>query len=243
MAMDEKPSRPPSADPPAADALSLLNSLLERSLDHQVPEPQLMLILDALAGASDPALAARFPAVLAICARQGVVLDSQGLLARYWEANPRRQILEKLLIVSAELFHREAMALPRNLDKIAESLKAKHPGLSSAGELRLHGGARLAVAEMRAALRRFAEARRAESAPAPAAAPEESAPQLEGHLRLLFSDKQAELVFKRLKREPFTKTEREYFSRVVRKKLAAIADPEIQALAGRVLQRPKRGPG
>jgi hypothetical protein len=47
----------------------------------------------------------------------------------------------------------------------------------------------------------------------------------------LFSEKQKDLVFKKLKCQPMTKTEREYYSRVVKKKLTAIADEEMQEVA------------
>jgi len=47
----------------------------------------------------------------------------------------------------------------------------------------------------------------------------------------IFSPRQKELVFKKLRREPFTKTEREYYSRVVRKKLEAIASEEVVQIA------------
>jgi len=60
---------------------------------------------------------------------------------------------------------------------------------------------------------------------------------LRANLGILFSPKQKELVLKRLRGEPFTKTEREYYSRVVKKKLKALASSEIrevaEALAGK----------
>ena len=60
---------------------------------------------------------------------------------------------------------------------------------------------------------------------------------LRSNLGILFSPKQKELVLKRLRGEPFTKTEREYYSRVVKKKLKAVASSEIrkvaEALAGK----------
>jgi hypothetical protein len=229
--------------PPPRDALHLLNAILERSTEKQVSDQQLLVILDALAGAADPALVARFPAVLAICARQGIALDSQGLLARYWETSPKRLMLEKLLFLSAELFRREGLPWPRNLDKIAESLKTKHAGLLSAEDLPLPGGSRVPIAEMRATLARFGGIPRDEARQpaADAASRREFSPQLRHNLELLFSEKQTDLLFKRLNGEPFTKTEREYFSRVVRKKLAAIVDPEIRELAGLALTRARRG--
>jgi len=66
---------------------------------------------------------------------------------------------------------------------------------------------------------------------------------LERFLDLLFSDKQKELVYKRLKGHHLTKTEREYYSRVVKKKRAAIADPEMQELAGLLLPEERLPPG
>ncbi len=54
-------------------------------------------------------------------------------------------------------------------------------------------------------------------------------------LSLLLTPRQKELVNKRLKLQPFTKTEREYFSRVVKKKLRALADPDLHRLAQKAL--------
>ncbi len=68
-------------------------------------------------------------------------------------------------------------------------------------------------------------------------------PGLAGRLEVLFPEKQIELVLKRLRGEPLTKTEREYFSRIVRKKLAAIADGAVQEAAARLLADKRRGKG
>ncbi|MBI3012430.1 MAG: hypothetical protein HYY63_02275 [Elusimicrobia bacterium] len=54
-------------------------------------------------------------------------------------------------------------------------------------------------------------------------------------LSLLLTPRQKELVDKKLKLQPFTKTEREYFSRVVKKKLRALADPDLHRLAQKTL--------
>ncbi|MBI5578040.1 MAG: hypothetical protein HY895_02725 [Deltaproteobacteria bacterium] len=230
---------------PSPDALHLLNAILETSPQRMVSDNQVMIILDALAGAQDPALVARFPAVLAICARRGIELDSQSLFARYWEASPKRQNLEKLLLVSAELFLRERIPAPNNLSQIAETLKARHALLLSADAVPLVNGPTVAVADMYAALKQFAGDLRKPVQPqaqAPAVRRQWS-PQLERFLDLLFSDKQKELVYKRLKGHHLTKTEREYYSRVVKKKLAAVADPEMQELAGLLVPEDRRPPG
>jgi hypothetical protein len=195
-----------------------------------------MLILDALAGAQDPALVSRFPAVLALCARRDIELSSQKLLGRYWESSTKRQNLEKLLFISAELFRRLEVPAPRALPQIADSLRNRHADLASAEEVQLAGGPRVAVTDLAAALKHVAGA--PGQAPGEAEKPLAAAgqrrawsPNLSVLLDLLFSEKQKELVFKRLQGQSMTKTEREYYSRVVKKKLAAIADPEMQEVA------------
>jgi hypothetical protein len=213
------------------DALRLLNSILELSEHRKVSTPQIMIILDALAGAQDPALVSRFPAVLAICGRRGIELSSSSLLGRYWESNIKRQNLEKLLFVSAELFRRENIAAPLHLRQIAESLKARHAALAAADYVQLAGGPRVAVADMRSALKQFASQRQPDRSPPAVEIARSGEIRLGAHLELLFSEKQQELIFKKLKNQHLTKTEREYYSRVVKKKLAAIAAPETQELA------------
>lgn len=58
---------------------------------------------------------------------------------------------------------------------------------------------------------------------------------LEAALSTLFTDRQRELIMKRLRRERLGKTEREYYSRVVKKKLLALANEELHRLARRAL--------
>ena len=60
---------------------------------------------------------------------------------------------------------------------------------------------------------------------------------LQTHLDRLFSPKQKDLVFKKLNREPLTKTEREYYSRVVKKKLEAIADADLNNIANKLTKK------
>lgn len=54
---------------------------------------------------------------------------------------------------------------------------------------------------------------------------------LEYALSQVFSPKQKELFYKKLKREKLTKTEKEYFSRAVKKKVLALANPELHRLS------------
>ena len=54
-------------------------------------------------------------------------------------------------------------------------------------------------------------------------------------LSQVFSSKQKELFFKKLKGEKLTKTEREYYSRTVKKKVATLANPELHRLAQKII--------
>ena len=58
----------------------------------------------------------------------------------------------------------------------------------------------------------------------------------EYYLSLLLPPRQRDLLQKKLRAEPMTKTEREYFSRVVKKKLQALADPDLHRMAQKALQ-------
>ncbi|MDP1853790.1 MAG: hypothetical protein Q8L26_06285 [Candidatus Omnitrophota bacterium] len=58
---------------------------------------------------------------------------------------------------------------------------------------------------------------------------------LEYALSQVFSPKQKELFFKKLKGEKLSKTEREYYSRTVKKKVAALANPELHRLAQKII--------
>ncbi|MEK6715294.1 MAG: hypothetical protein AABY43_04540 [Candidatus Omnitrophota bacterium] len=54
-------------------------------------------------------------------------------------------------------------------------------------------------------------------------------------LSQVFSPKQKELFFKKLKGEKLSKTEREYYSRAVKKKVSALANPELHRLAQKII--------
>lgn len=60
---------------------------------------------------------------------------------------------------------------------------------------------------------------------------------LEFALSQVFSAKQKELFFKKLKNEKLTKTEREYYSRTVKKKVFALAHSELYHLAQKIAER------
>jgi len=217
-------------------ALQVIDSLLRDAGQKKITAKQAYLILDALAGSSDPALVARFPAVLAICARNGIELNTQDLFSRYWETSPKRQNLEKLLLISSWIFKRQKTQGPKNLNKIAASFADKYGDLFSGEICQLSSGLRVSTKDMHAALKSYTFDRN-DSAALPRGGFQPQSPELQTYLDRLFSPKQKDLVFKKLRQAPFTKTEREYYSRVVRKKLVAIANHEIFEIATKLTQK------
>lgn len=225
--------------------LRVLDSLLADPGQKRLTGSQATIILDALASSNDQALVIRFPAVLSICARNGVALNSHALFSKYWESSPKKQNLEKLLLISAELFDLEGIEAPKNLKKIASSLKAKYGTLLSAKMLPLSSGISISMRDIQNTLRDYtAKTKDAMTAFKQGKLEQEPtrdilnrSADLQVHLRRLFSSKQKDLVFKKLNRKPFTKTEREYYSRVVRKKLASIVNSEVSYIANRLIKK------
>lgn len=241
---DKRQNLSPKAGTPDA-VLRVLDSLLADPAQKRLTGSQAIVILDALASSDDRSLVIQFPVILSICARHGVSLDSHVLFSKYWESSPKKQSLEKLLLISAELFELEGIEGPRNLKKIASSLKAKYGTLISTGMLSLSSGLTIAIRDIQNVLRQHAD--RTEKAMSateqyravqhPGRANLKRNAGLQTHLNRLFSPKQKELIFKKLNRESFTKTEREYYSRVVKKKLEAIADADLNYIANRLTKK------
>ena len=227
------PKKKPEHKNGSETALKILDSLLRDSGRKKINENQIIVILDALASADDVEVVARFPAILAICARRGLVLNSQALFSRYWETSPKRQNLEKLLLVSAAIFKIKGLDPPGNLNQIAASLKYKYGDLLTAGEFQLSSGMYVSIQALENTLNTYMAGRsqsRADRRPKAPRPPE----SLDASLDRLFSPKQKELILKKRDGQAFTKTEREYYSRVVRKKLEAIANEDLGELAKRL---------
>ena len=186
-------------------ALKILDSLLKDSGQKKINENQIVIILDALASADDGEVVARFPAVLAICARRGLSLNSQALYSQKLEP-------------------------PGNLGKIAASLKLKYGNLISAGAFQLSSGMLVSIEDLEESLTRFLGSQPRYQAPEKQVPPGSSI-TLDIYLDRLFSPKQKELILKKRDGVAFTKTEREYYSRTVRKKLEAIASDEVNEIA------------
>ncbi len=225
--------------------LRVLDSLLADPGQKRLTGSQATIILDALASSNDQALVIRFPAVLSICARNGVALNSHALFFKYWESSPKKQNLEKLLLISAELFDLEGIEAPKNLKKIANSLKAKYGSLLSAKMLPLSSGISISIRDIQNTLRDYTAKtkhsmttlKQGKLEQEPTRDTLNRSADLQAHLGRLFSPKQKDLVFKKLNRKPFTKTEREYYSRVVRKKLASIANSEVSYIANKLTKK------
>jgi hypothetical protein len=215
-------------------ALKVLDSLLKDPGQKKISESQIVIILDALASSDDTAVVARFPAVLAICARRGLALNSQALFSRYWETSPKRQNLEKLLLISAAIFNLQGLKAPKNLDKIAESLKPKYGELLPAGEFQLSSGMCISIKDLQNTLKAYTGSQIKPPAIQAKKSPLNS-DSLDVYLDRLFSPKQKELVLKKRDGQAFTKTEREYYSRIVRKKLDAIASEKLVKLARKLV--------
>jgi hypothetical protein len=217
-------------------ALKILDSLLNDSGRKKLNENQIVVILDALASAEDVEVVARFPAVLAICARRGLVLNSQALFSRYWETSPKRQNLEKLLLVSAAIFKIKGLNPPGSLNQIAASLKHKYADLLSAGEFQLSSGMYVSIQALENTLDIYMAGGLHSRADRDSKV-RKTPGSLDVSLDRLFSPKQKELVLKKRDGRAFTKTEREYYSRIVRKKLEAIASEELGDLAKRLTNK------
>ena len=230
--MDKKK---PEDDQTSETALEILDSLLKDSGQKKISENQIIIILDALANADDAEVVARFPAVLSICARRGLELNSQALFSQYWETSPKRQNLEKLLLVSAAIFKLQGLKGPKNLEKIAASLKPKYGDLLPAGGFQLSSGMQISMRDLGKTLKNYTTGHIKSSANRRKNFTSRSK-TLDVCLDQLFSPKQKELVLKKRDGMAFTKTEREYYSRTVRKKLDAIASEELGELAKKLIR-------
>jgi hypothetical protein len=225
--------------------LRILDSLLADSSQKRLTGNQATVILDALASSNDPALVVRFPVVLCICARNGVSLSSHALFSKYWESSPKKKNLEKLLLISGELFDLEGIEAPPNLRKIVRSLKSKYGSLQSERLLSLSSGMTISIKDIQNTLKNYSvKIKNAAQESAGGTSDGElkteilqRSPELNACLDWLFSPRQKDLVFKKLDGQAFTKTEREYYSRVVRKKLKAIANFQVGYIAGKLTQK------
>ncbi|MDX1707273.1 MAG: hypothetical protein R3274_01660, partial [Desulfobacterales bacterium] len=186
--------------------LRVLDSLLADSGQKRLTGSQATVILDALASSNDPALVVRFPVVLSICARNRISLNSHTLFSKYWESSPKKQNLEKLLLLTDELFELEGIKAPQNLKKIVSPLKAKYGTLLSSRLLSLSSGLTVSIRTVQNTLQDYtakiknampAQVRGKIHPESKTVVPERST-GLETSLDRLFSPKQKDLIFKKL---------------------------------------------
>ncbi|MBW2616780.1 MAG: hypothetical protein JRD02_11470 [Deltaproteobacteria bacterium] len=189
-------------------------------------------VLDKLSGSEDTRLIEAFPVVLANCAHRGIKLDIRNLLSRYERETPRKANIEKLTLASSDLLALEGLDKPEGLDDAMDPLRLKYGDLLKEETLSLGSHRSVSTDRLRNTLRRYAiDLEKSESARQKDKRSQLRSFQLNLHLSILFPPKQKELLLKKLKGEPLSKTEKEYFSRVVKKKLEALANSELRKVA------------
>ena len=189
-------------------------------------------VLEELSSSEDSRLIESFPIVLANCAHRGVKLNIQSLFSKHGLQSQKRRNLEKLALASSDLLAQEGLDRPDGLERAMEPLRAKYGDLLKEEVLSLGKGKSLSTKRLRNTLRRYAiDLERSESARQRAKRSQLRSFQLDLHLSTLFSPKQKELVLKKLRGDPLSKTEQEYYSRVVKKKLEGLADSELRKIA------------
>jgi len=189
-------------------------------------------VLDELSGSEDSRLTEAFPIVLANCAYRGIKLDIRSLLSRYGRGSQRRSNLEKLILASSDLLAQEGLDKPEGLDNIVDPLRVKYGDLLKEEVVNLDKHRSISPERLRNALKRYAiDFERSETVRERDRRRQLRSFQLDLHLSTLFSPKQKELVLKKLKGDPLSKTEQEYYSRVVKKKLEGLANSDLRKIA------------
>ncbi len=189
-------------------------------------------VLDELSGSEDSRLTEAFPIVLANCAYRGIKLDIRSLLSRYGRGSQRRANLEKLILASSDLLAQEGLDKPEGLDNIVDPLRVKYGDLLKEEVVNLDKHRSISPERLRNALKRYSiDFERSESVRERDRRRQLRSFQLDLHLSTLFSPKQKELVLKKLKGDPLSKTEQEYYSRVVKKKLEGLANSDLRKIA------------
>jgi len=199
---------------------------------RRISSNKVLDVLDELAGSEDPRLIEGFPVVLANCAHRGIKLDIRSLLSRYGRRSQRRADLEKLILASSDLLAQEGLGKPEGLDGIVDTLRMNYGDLLKEKVLDLGKHRSVSTERLRNALRRYAiDLERSESVRERDRRRQLRSFQLDLHLSTLFPPKQKELILKKLKGDPLSKTEKEYYSRVVKKKLEGVANSELRKIA------------
>ena len=207
--------------------------------DKKQPDSKKVLaVLEQLSDTDELRLVEGFPVVLANCAHRGIKVDFNHLLSKGESDRQKRINLEKLLLISVDVLRKEGLEAPDEADRVAESLRGKYGNLLELKSMDIGKNRSISTTRLRNAVKRYAiDFKTSESAKEKALRKQLNSFQLNLHLSVLFTPRQKELIFKKLNREPLTKTEREYFSRVVRKKLVVLTNNELKKIAASLVKK------
>jgi hypothetical protein len=195
-------------------------------------------VLAELSGSEDLRLIEGFPVVLANCAHRGIKLDIRTLLSRYGRRSQRRADLEKMILASSDLLTQEGLEKPEGLDAFLGTLRMNYGDLLQQEVFDLSKGRSVSTERLRNALIRYTvDLERSESVRERDRRRQLRSFQLDLHLSTLFPPKQKELILKKLRGEPLSKTEKEYYSRIVKKKLEGLANTELKRIASALTKK------
>jgi len=213
-------------------ALGALGYRLFTKGNERVNSGKVLDVLDELSGSEDSRLIEAYPVVLANCAHRGIKLDIRGLLSRHGQRSRSRSNIEKLILASCDLLAEEGLDQPEGIEDILKTLRPKYGDLLKGEVVDLGTHRSVSTERLRRTLRRYAiDLERHESAREKHRRRQLRSFQMELHLSTLFPPKQKELILKKLKGDPLSKTEKEYYSRVVKKKLQGLANKELRKIA------------
>ena len=213
-------------------ALGALGYRLFTKGNERVNSGKVLDVLDELSGSDDSRLLEAYPVVLTNCVHRGIKLDIRGLLSRHGQRSRSRSNIEKLILASCDLLAEEGLDQPEGIEDILKTLRVKYGDLLKGEVVDLGTHRSVSTERLRRTLRRYAiDLERHESAREKDRRRQLRSFQLELHLSTLFPPKQKELILKKLKGDPLSKTEKEYYSRVVKKKLQGLANKELRKIA------------
>jgi len=197
-------------------------------------------VLAALVQTDDVRLLEGFPVVLAHCLKENFKLNverMEGLLSN----EELRQRFWLMLATSRYLFYSFGMKFPEKLEysvRVEFKSAANQVSFADREKKSLKVGAdSLSLDRLKNTFLNYVvRSRKLGELTKTGKAELQEDFRREYYLSLLLSPRQKDLLYKKLRAEPMTKTEKEYFSRVVKKKLQALADPELHLLAQKALR-------
>ena len=194
-------------------------------------------LLTSLSQSDDVRVLEGFPVVLANALKKRpneVNLRAAENLLKDDPARERFRRLTALSFLLFRLFDFGELNTSNPLNQDPQLLKELHDSMENGQPLPLGKKTLDPKRVRRTFLDYFVQANESDSAESKAKLREDF--RREYNLSLFFAPKQLDLLQKKLRGEPLTKTEREYFSRVVKKKLLALADPDLHRMAQKALQ-------